>query len=898
MARLAGVSCNPRRISGKADGVAPCSANLQATISLIDSGKRFALRVHSLPRLARISKRFALALFVSALSPLLAAQNLMPSLQGQAVGGTATGAVAGMGAGGVGANTFSGSNGGAVVAPLGSPGAPPIDCGPGGFNPQTQSCWSGPAVKGPGVRGPNANDLRWETREPGRQIEVFGRQNDVSGRQGDEFGGQNDFLGRQSEEMGRRRGSPTQALTDFQLFVARATGRILPIFGSNLFDAPGSFGATGNAPVPAEYVVGPGDELILTMTGVLETELKLTVDRNGQVVLPKVGPVTVVGQRVGALTSFLSQQLSRVYRNFNLAVSLGRLRTIDVYVVGAARQPGRYSVSSAATMINLLFTSGGPSSQGSMRRIDLVRGNKVVTTLDIYEFFARGDTQRDRRLLPGDVLLFHPVGPQVALTGAVKSAGIYELPPESNSSEPFTGQSAGGGRTLGAVLAGQLSVLAEPKRARIERIVAADALPRRVEELALDTFGLATPLRDGDLVTVLEIQPAFANAVTLRGAVAQAMRYPFRPGMRIRDLIPGPEALISREFHLNRNGEIVRSERDLGLVSRNADEVNWDYAVIERFDRKELVSLTIPFHLGRAVLQGDPEHNRPLEAGDTVTVFSKNDLRVRLESQSRTVRVEGEVMQPGLYPLKTGQTLGAILAGAGGLTPQAYLFGLELQREGVRKMQRENLARLIQEMEREVSVAETEAAARASVDPTLAASQRSATESTLRAARARITRLSALEPNGRIALGLNPENPVLPDLPLEGGDRIYVASKPGVIAVSGAVRNESVLQWVQGRTVAEYLELAGVTDAADEDAIFVLRADGTVSARPRKRAWWQDWINSEAVPRLKLMPGDAIIVPERIARESEYVSFMRGLKDWSQVIAQLGLGAAAIRTLK
>ena len=119
-----------------------------------------------------------------------------------------------------------------------------------------------------------------------------------------------------------------------------------------------------------------------------------------------------------------------------------------------------------------------------------------------------------------------------------------------------------------------------------------------------------------------------------------------------------------------------------------------------------------------------------------------------------------------------------------------------------------------------------------------------------------------------------------------------------VIAVSGAVRNESVLQWVQGRTVADYLELAGVTDAADEGAVFVLRADGTVFARPRKRAWWLDWITSDAVSRLQLMPGDVIVVPERIVRESEYLSFMRGLKDWSQVIAQLGLGAAAIRTLK
>ena len=709
---------------------------------------------------------------------------------------------------------------------------------------------------------------------------------------------------------------------DFQRFVPQSTGRWLTVHGANLFaPGPATFAPIANAPVPAEYVIGPGDELLITLTGVLDSELRVTVDRNGQIVLPKVGPVSVAGQKLGNLTVFLTQQVSRSFRNFTLTVSLGQLRSIDIYVVGAARQPGRYTVSSLSTLINALFTVGGPGPNGSMRRIELVRSGKTLTTLDLYEFVERGDTSRDSRLLPGDVIVIPPVGDQIAIMGAVNQPAIVELPTE---------RADGRGRTLGDVLGvvGKLSVLAQPKRVVIERLVPAALQPRRIEEVALDTAGLATRLRAGDLITAVEITSGFANAVTLRGAVAQPLRHPYRTGMTVRDLIPEREALVTRDYYRNRNALVQfesnnrpgeaslasgasgrvelagQSERRIGINELDAqsrrltDEVNWDYAVIERFDPEQLTTKVIPFQLGRAVLHSDPEHNLALQAGDVVTIFSKGDIRVPQGKRVRLVRLEGEIERPGLYPLNPGETLTEVLGKAGGLTAQAYPFGLELERESVRLEQQKNLNRIVLELEQGLTNASRELVQTASSDPNVVQMLRLQSEAASTAARDRINRLRTLRPSGRIALGLNPDRLALPPLPLEDNDRVIVPATPGFVSLLGAVRNESALIWQRGNSLGDYLNGVGLLESANEDEVFVVRADGSLISKDPRTSWLTSPFGLDRLRNTVLMPGDTIVVPDRIPRETGYAGFMRGLKDWTQVFSQLGLGAAAIRTLQ
>jgi protein involved in polysaccharide export with SLBB domain len=696
---------------------------------------------------------------------------------------------------------------------------------------------------------------------------------------------------------------------DFQKFVRAGTGRLLPMFGATLFEeAPATFSPVGAVPVPADYVVGPGDELIIRSTGVADFELRPVVDRDGRIVLPKVGAVQVAGVRASELERFLTAQVGRSFRNFTLSATLGQLRGIDVYVVGHARRPGKYTISSLSTLVNALFVSGGPDGNGSMRRIRLVRGDRSVVSIDLYAFVVKGDRSKDVKLLPGDTIVFPPAGPRVAVTGATNVPAVYELLP--------------GDTPIREVLAlsGGLPVLADPRKAQLERLDPAQKVARTVEDFALDEAGLGRVLRDGDVLTLLPISPQFANAVTLRGNVAMPLRHPYRPGMRVRDLIPEREVLITRDYHLRRNmmvqyedpatrtaeldaareaktrdpGQGVSAERARQDVRNGFDEVNWDYAVIERLDAAQLRPRLIPFNLGRAVLQGDDSQNLELQPGDIVTIFGVRDLRVAREKQTRMVRVEGEVAAPGIYAVESGETLPQLVARIGGTTRDAYVFGTEVTRESVRTQQQDTLQTVVRKLEDQVSsgiAARQQTLQSGSAVDQAAQAQRLQVEEKI--ARERLQRLRAMKPSGRIALELDPEAPALPPITLEDGDRIVIPPRPSFVSVVGSVYNENTLLWRSRKTVESYLQSAGPTDGADIDNVFVLRADGSIAS---KRVG--SWFGGGGIGGLALAPGDTVVVPEKVDRETKYAAFMRGLKDWTQVVYQLGLGAAAIKVLR
>jgi protein involved in polysaccharide export with SLBB domain len=323
------------------------------------------------------------------------------------------------------------------------------------------------------------------------------------------------------------------------------------------------------------------------------------------------------------------------------------------------------------------------------------------------------------------------------------------------------------------------------------------------------------------------------------------------------------------------------------------DEVNWDYAVIERLDRAELTTRLIPFNLGRAVLQGDPAHDLELQPGDVVTILGKRDLIVPQQRQTRLVRIEGEVAAPGIYQTLPGETLPELLARVGGTTREAYLYGTEFSRDAVRRQQRKNLDQVVRQLEEQVSAGV--ATRQTNITTTDAALQQQQLLLEERLARERLQRLKTLEPDGRIALELDPAAPSLPPIALEDADRIVIPARPSFVQAVGSVYNDNALIWREGRRVRDYLRLAGTTVSADVDATFVLRADGSIVAR-EAGGWF--FSPGGRVLDLVLQPGDTIVVPEKIDRETGYTAFMRGLKDWTQVISQLGLGAAAIKVLK
>jgi protein involved in polysaccharide export with SLBB domain len=681
---------------------------------------------------------------------------------------------------------------------------------------------------------------------------------------------------------------PPAPPTDFQRFVASSIGEILPILGASLFErVPTTFAPLDRVPVTADYVVGPGDQILLRAWGQVNLDLELTVDRAGAVFVPQAGNMNVAGLQFQQLSAYLRSQLGRVFRNFDLDVNLGQLRSIQIFVVGEVRRPGTYTVSSLSTLVNALFASGGPSNQGSMRHIQLKRGADIVTEFDLYDLLLNGDKSKDTRLLPGDVVYFPPSGARAAVGGSVRTPAIYELKGESKVADLIQ-------------MAGGLSAVANVQRAALERIHQNDS--REVLEFKLDATGIATGIGDGDLLYVSTIDPRFANAVTLRGNVANPGRFPWHAGMRLHDVIPDKESLITRDYWKKHNalGFVPPDERvpaDPSIETRRAPagtdiaafvpEINWTYAVIERQNARDLKTELVAFNPGKLVLDGDETQNLELRPGDVVTIFSQADIRVAVSQQNPKVRLEGEFHTAGVYDVRPGETLGSLIQRAGGLTPQAYLYGSEFTRESTRVDQQRRLDQFTDELERDLEQTASRNIGRATnPEDTLSAAV------SVQNSRQLIARMRSLKATGRIVLHLEPGSNDLTrimDLPLEAGDKFMVPARPATVNVFGAVYNQNSFLFEPAQRVEDYLRRSGgPTRTADQGHMFIIRADGSVVPKRDTSPF------RKAFAFAPLNPGDSIVMPERVFKPG----FLRELRDWTEIVGQLGLGAAAVNTLK
>ena len=680
--------------------------------------------------------------------------------------------------------------------------------------------------------------------------------------------------------------SPSQ----FQIYIKQSTGRDLPIYGQSLFARPQAYQVDAAAPTPGDYVLGPGDEVSVQVWGGVNFDGSLTVDRNGQVTIPRVGVVNLAGVKASGVSAAIRSQIAQTYTNFELNTNVGRLKGIQVYVVGQARQPGSFTLSSLGTLANAIFASGGPNAQGSMRNIQLKRKGSVVATFDVYDFISKGDKAHDVTLQAGDVIVIPPAGPRVALMGALDQEGIYELKSGKNN-------------TFGDVvnIAGGTPSLAYMQKVVLERVNARKSPAREIINLSLQDRDLQQSLYDGDLITLLPVSSEFGNAVTLQGNVAMPLRYKWFSGMRVRDLIPNESALITSDYYKKKNSLVQNlddstSKQAGGILDsrvRNmVDQINWDYAVIERLDKKNLKTQIIPFNLRRAINERDSSDNVEILAGDVITVLSQKDLKIPAQNQTRLVRLEGEVAAPGLYEINAGETLTQLMQRVGGVTGQAYLYGMEMDRASVRKQQQENLDMLVRRLEaQQQSQILFLMANRSAAD---AASQAVLMQQQQQLGQRRIEALRQLRSNGRITLELKPATLTmanLPELPLEDGDRIYVPPTPGFVSAVGAINNENVFIYKPGRTVKEIIKIAGLREEAETDEMFVLRADGSIVNKSAMGVF-------ASLNNLELMPGDTIVVPEKLDRENTRNFVMRQLKDISQILSQFGLGVAAIKAIK
>ena len=695
----------------------------------------------------------------------------------------------------------------------------------------------------------------------------------------------------------------------FQTFISQSTGRALPLYGQSLFNLNNPYSSIEVANVPTDYVLGPGDELqVKVYSSSIDVDQRFVINRDGMIVLPKIGPIALAGTRVSDLEGRLKNELSQTLTDFNLYVSMGQLRGIEVYVTGQARLPGKHNLSSVSTMINALFATGGPTGNGSMRNIQLLRGGKIINTIDLYDFLSKGNRGMDMRLLPGDVIHIPPIGKQVALMGIIPNPSIYELSAKRNNSLEEIIQLAGG-----------LSALNTPSKATLERIDNSSANPLMAYSIDLRGEGIKMTLRDGDMVTLLPINASFANAVSLR-ILNQSLRLPITETTRIADLIPNKQALVTPDFYYRRfNVRVLPGQEtkppgtaetkpsgnfgggdsgaDLNRIRDNAllDQFNLESVMIERTLSKSLLPQLLMINLNTAWADKNSDQNIVLQAGDVVTVYSQKDIQVPVERKSHVVRIQGEVNAPGIYQVGGAETLQQLIAKAGGITDRAYLYGAQLTRESVRDTQKKNIDVAIKRLESQAAIEASSGLANLSTS-----SQDQAAMTLLRnqnqvRMREKINQLRTSVPSGRIVLELDPKRTQLPEIVLEQGDELLIPSVPSVVSAIGAVYNENALVYKPQKTVADYLKVAGVTPNAELNDAFIIRADGSLVTQSQSSLFS---LRSTKIEDQTLMPGDVVFVPEKIIKETGYSTFMRGLRDWTQILYQFGLGAAGLKVLQ
>jgi protein involved in polysaccharide export with SLBB domain len=739
-------------------------------------------------------------------------------------------------------------------------------------------------------------------------------------------------------------------LADFIVGVSRLplipTGpQSLKPFGYDLFAGmPSTFAPATDVPVPAEYVLGPGDTLQVQLIGNTKGRYALVVGRDGRINFPDLGPIPVSGLRFEELRATLKQRVEEQMIGTQVSVSMGELRSIRVFVLGDAETPGSYTVSGLSTITNALFVSGGVKKIGSLRNVQLKRAGRTVLTLDLYDLLIHGDTSKDARLLPGDVIFVPPVGAMVGLAGEVRRPAIYELKNETTAAELVQ-------------LGGGLLPEADPVIATLERV---NAQRQRVTlDVNLSAAGRELVLQSGDTLRVPTIRPTLEQSVVINGHVHRPGEYQFTPGMHLADVI---RTLDDLQPNADQNYILVRRETedrrirvfsaDLeAALSNPASAANFELAPRDQifvFDRESgrdriieplLRELTLqsrideptqevsiagkikipgkyPLEPGmrvsdllraggsldeaayggqaeltrytvgadgarraelieidlRRALDGDPTANLALRPFDYLVI-----KEVPLWAAQEEVEIRGEVRFPGRYPIHRGETLRSVMQRAGGLTDLAFPEGAIFTREELKERERKQIDTLATRMESDLAQASLMSAQEAGRD----ASQ------SLAVGRSLLATLRETKPVGRLVIDLPRASAAKPgsdqDIVLKDGDRLIVPRVVQEVTVIGEVQSTTSHLYSRNLTRDDYIAMSGgLTPRADDDHVYVVRADGSVVTRGT--TWFSGGV--------EMRPGDTIVAPLDTER-------MRPLPFWTAVttiIYNLSIAAAAVNS--
>jgi len=657
-------------------------------------------------------------------------------------------------------------------------------------------------------------------------------------------------------------------------------------FGYDMFtERSANFAPPEIATVPPDYEIGPGDNLLVNVWGRVDLELNLTVNREGRVFIPRVGEVVCYGLTLDGLHGRLEKKLSAFYSEFNMSVSLGKIRTIKVYVYGEVKQPGGYTLSSLSTLFNALYTAQGPNARGSMRNVRLLRSGKTYKEVDLYSFLLSGNSSGDVRLHSEDVVFVPLAGERVNVYGEVNRPAIYELH---------------GGETIGQVveLAGGLAPSAYTRRIQLDRLGSNDS--RIIHDIDLsEESGVNSNMtvRGGDQIMVFAMSRLRENVVWLDGRVKHPGAFQLEQRPNIVSLIFNGEQLFDDVYmqradlirtHSDGKQEIIpvnleavmeqKEGADIKLLAKDSlvvystPQVSRDKYVSIRGDVKmpgeykifknmKLSDLIFRAgNLNRSAFMLSAEIAR-LDSEGTTELFEVNlkklidekdgsyDVILQEDDQifirtipdwqaERIVTVEGEVEFPGQYSLTNDDvTLYEIIQRAGGLTSAAFPAGAVFTRpEIATELQRKHLTDVITKSAplKEDSLGRIRPALMFDVD-------------TDRMNRIVIDLALVIKSSGRTN-----------QLPLRHGDHIFIPNNPSGVQIMGAVASNGTIQYMPKKKISDYIENAGgFLKNSDKGNIRLVKADGRVLSG--KKARGRD-----------VELGDAIVVPTEIKKKRDW----------------------------
>ncbi len=666
-------------------------------------------------------------------------------------------------------------------------------------------------------------------------------------------------------------------------------------FGYSFFyQPPASFLPVEAIPVGPDYVIGPGDRIKIVIWGSVQGEYNLTVDRNGQIDIPKVGVAQVSSLTYRQLREVLDREFGRQYTNFQMNVTLDNLRTIQIYVVGQARFPGSYAVSSLSTLVSALFAAGGPKKSGSLRHIQVRRGSKTIVTFDMYDFLLRGDKSKDIRLQAEDVIFIPPIGPMAAIGSPMTLKEIEEslrslarlqleeeptykapekswrreedlkiiTPKEQFSKEPFSKE--------------PINLESIPKES-----IPKEPIPKEANEADFERLFNMSFKEAGQKL-------AMSQGMDLGGPVKVPAIYELKNERTLNDLLRlagglGDTAFKGRVQVLRVKGrqEMVLFDEDLEKVMAKYHDlplVGGDF--VEIFPVPGLVEKKVTI-AGAVKNPGDFGFRDNIRVSDLINYAggllmqaSKEEAeitRVRITPQGpetshiyvklyaalggnprdnvllqpndylfirpvpdwttyKTIQVAGEVKFPGTYAVKKGETLSSLLARAGGFTSKAYLLGGVLTRRSTKRIQKQQLEAAINRMEAE-SLAIASSKAAGGID----AEEAKRADVYARQQMQLLASLRKVEPLGRVVIRLDdPERlrGTPEDIELEEADTLFVPETLQTVNVVGAVFNPTAVVYTPYRTVGDYVTMAGgTTKIADDKEIYVIKVNGAAVSR-------------------------------------------------------------------